>query len=206
MDGTIFDTERQYIKSWLDAAEALGFDLSEKQVFACCGLPHAKVERLYLDYYGEDFDFSAFYKEKCRRVEKMWEEEGIAIKDGFFELMEYCDKNNIPRAIATSTARSTAEYMLKRAGVEKFFDACVCCDEIENGKPNPDIFLEAAKRIGVPAEQCVCAEDSKNGIIAAHAAKTVSVFIPDAIAADDEIRSAADYVFENLADIITLLN
>ena len=76
---------------------------------------------------------------------------------------------------------------------------------VAHGKPHPDIYLETAKRLGLRKEDCLVIEDSKNGILAAHAAKMDVIMIPDMIAPDDELKAMCYQVMEKLEDILTVL-
>ena len=76
---------------------------------------------------------------------------------------------------------------------------------VAHGKPHPDIYLETAKRLDLRKEDCLVIEDSKNGILAAHAAKMDVIMIPDMIAPDDELKAMCYQVMEKLEDILTVL-
>lgn len=205
MDGTLTDTERQYCKNWIAAGEEIGINLTEEFLKTCMGFPRHEVRKKYLRLFGDDFDFEGLRLRMKERVKSQWEEYGVPLKEGAKGLLEYCRDKNIPCVVATSTYRESAEYMLKSAGIYDYFTAVVCGDDIENGKPNPDIFLEAAKRIGISATDCGGVEDSKSGIQAVRSAGMISFFIEDTLQADDEIRENADYVCSGLCDVLEIL-
>ena len=148
MDGTLLDTEHQYIEGYLKLAQERGLNMDKKFPYTCMGLPREMVRKRYRDTFGADFDFEGFRAEMINRVHTLWQNEGIAIKPGVVEFLDYCDNNGILCAVATSTTRDSAEMMLKTTNIFDRFGAVVCGDEIENGKPSPDIFIAAAKRLG----------------------------------------------------------
>lgn len=209
MDGTLLDTERQYIDGYIELAKEWGLDLPPELPYECMGLPREKVRQKYAEYYGEDFEFENFRNEMMERLHKVWESDGIPVKPGVKELLEYCREMKIPCAVATSTSRESAVPMLKKTGLFDYFASVVCGDEIKNGKPNPDIFLEGARRIGVPPEKCGGAEDSRSGICAVHRANMTAFFMIDVLQPDAEIEETADYICTDMykvLDIVEKLN
>lgn len=204
MDGTIFDSEQQYEKAFFYAAECMGVDFSEEFFFSFCGRQRNAIERICKDRYGEDFDFERFVKLKEEYTEKLRKTEGIPLKKGFWELINFLKENNIPYIIASSTSTKRLKGMLETAGVADCFKKFIGGDVVENGKPAPDIFLLAAETIGVKPNECIGVEDSQNGIVAVRAANMTSVFIPDCIAPNDIIRKSSDYILNSLDEIISL--
>ena len=205
MDGTLLDTERQYIDGYIELAKEWGLELPKELPYECMGLPREKVRQKYAEYYGEDFEFEKFKGEMMERLHKLWERDGIPVKTGVQELLDYCREREIPCAVATSTARESAVPMLKKAGLLEYFTSVVCGDEIKNGKPNPDIFLEGARRIGVPPEKCGGAEDSRSGICAVHSASMTAFFMIDVLEPDKEIEKTADYICSDMFKVMDII-
>ena len=205
MDGTVLDTELQYFEGWKKAIEADGRVFDIDLFNYCCGRPMNVIREAHLKRYGNDLDFEAIRQAKVDYSFDAWNKNGIVIKDGFKELISYAKDNGIKTAIATSTKRESVDWMLNKAGIVDCFDEIVCGDEIERGKPNPDIYLKAASKIGVKPENCVGVEDSSTGLLAVCNAKMTAVFVPDLIPVNDEIRGNADYIVETLADIIQIV-
>lgn len=94
---------------------------------------------------------------------------------------------------------------LESARVEKYFDALVCGEDVTNGKPDPEVFLTAAQKIGIEPEQCIAFEDSFNGIKSAFAAGMTTVMVPDFIQPTDEILSMVNYLCSDLSNAAELL-
>jgi HAD superfamily hydrolase (TIGR01509 family) len=105
-------------------------------------------------------------------------------------------------ALATSSVSASARPFLERTGIERFFDVIVTGDEIERGKPHPDIYLLAAKKLGVPADACLVIEDALSGVAAARAANMRVAAIPDTRFVDPrEYKKEADHVFRDLSEV-----
>lgn len=201
MDGTLLDTEKQYIDEYFNIGKERNMNLPKDLPYSCMGLPRPKVREQYQKHYGKDFDFDEFRAEMIRRVHLLWEEQGINLKPGVIEILNYCKEEGIPCAVATSTTRQSAVPMLKKAGIIDYFDAIVCGDEVEKGKPNPDIFLKAAKEINTEPEFCGGCEDSRSGITGVAAAGMPAFFIPDVLNADEEIKNIADFVCSDMLKV-----
>lgn len=111
-----------------------------------------------------------------------------------------------PLALASSANRELIDLVLELAGLSESFAASVSSEEVANGKPSPDVYLEAARRLGVPPERCVAVEDSGNGIRAAHAAgmRVIAVPNPDLPPAADTLE-LADAEMETVAELTPAL-
>ena len=142
---------------------------------------------------------------RTQHVYKIRETEGIPVKKGVKDIFEYIRNNGLKCAVATSTRRESAEKTLHEIGVWDYLDAVVYGDEVERGKPEPDIFLRAAKAIGVNPSEAVVVEDSINGIKAGYAADMRVVHIPDTIAIDDDIRKLTYMVCADLNGLIDVV-
>ena len=135
-----------------------------------------------------------------------WRAGGIALKPGLVELLEYLALHEIPAAVATSSDREYAGFSLKAAGLdERRFALVVTGDEVENGKPAPDIYLEALRRLGVKPARSLALEDSDAGILAAARAGMISVLVPDLKPPSPAAREAAFRVLTSLHEVVPLL-
>ena len=111
----------------------------------------------------------------------------VPVKKGVHEILDYFKEKEFRVAVASSSAVSQIESNLKTAGVREYFSKIVSGTEVKQGKPAPDIFLLAAKRIDLEPEECFVFEDSANGIKAGKAAGCITVMVPDLIEASPEI-------------------
>jgi HAD superfamily hydrolase (TIGR01509 family) len=109
-------------------------------------------------------------------------------------------------AVATSSVSASARPFLDRHRITAFFEVIITGDEIERGKPEPDIYLCAAEKIGIAASECLVIEDSLSGIAAAKAAKMRVAAIPDRRFVDPrKYEKGADYVLSDLSEIPALI-
>ena len=105
-------------------------------------------------------------------------------------------------AVASSSNRPVIDAVLDTAGLNELFEVTVSSEEVERGKPAPDVYVEAARRLGVAPELCAAVEDSANGIRSARAAGMRVIAIPNRrYPPADDALAAADVVLESLADL-----
>ena len=205
MDGILIDSERQSNEGWLWAAGQLGVDMPMWLIDSFKGAPAELCCKFFDDYYKGVIDYWEAKELRTRHVYKIRETEGIPVKKGVNDIFEYIRNNGLKCAVATSTRRESAEKILHEIGVWDYLDAVVYGDEVERGKPEPDIFLRAAKAIGVNPSEAVVVEDSINGIKAGYAADMRVVHIPDTIAIDDDIRKLTYMVCADLNGLIDVV-
>lgn len=205
MDGVLIDSERQSNEGWLWAAEQLGVDMPMWLIDSFKGAPAELCCKFFDDYYKGAIDYWEAKELRTQHVYKIRETEGIPVKKGVKEVFEYIRNNGLKCAVATSTRRESAEKTLHKIGVWDYLDAVVYGDEVEHVKPEPDIFLRAAKAIGISPSEAVVVEDSINGIKAGYAADMRVVHIPDTIAIDDDIRKLTYMVCADLNGLIDVV-
>lgn len=205
MDGVLIDSERQSNEGWLWAAAQLGVDMPMWLIDSFKGAPAELCCKFFDDYYKGVIDYWEAKELRTQHVYKIRETEGIPVKKGVKDIFEYIRNYGLKCAVATSTRRESAEKTLHEIGVWDYLDAVVYGDEVEHGKPEPDIFLRAAKAIGVNPSEAVVVEDSINGIKAGYAADMRVVHIPDTIAIDDDIRKLTYMVCADLNGLIDVV-
>lgn len=202
MDGLLLDSERIYGVAWADTAREMGIPLTQEMIHATIGM-NAKVSEQYMKgCLGADFDFHTFHEAARHLTYRRLEEEGIPLKPHAAEILQWLTEAGWRLALATSTREHVARHLLQARGLMGYFDTLCFGSQVERGKPYPDIFLLAARRLGVAPEACVVLEDSPNGIAAAHAAGMTSLWIPDQITPQERPDTAqtADYLFASLEE------
>ncbi len=198
MDGLMLDTEGMSRAGWVRTFAERGLPFREDQFRELVGLNVSDVRKRMLAWYGPDFPFELVYARKLVHVDDIIAQEGIMQKPGLPEFLAAADSLGLAKAVATSTARKRALYKLERAGLAGRFAAFACGDEISNGKPAPDIFLLAARLLGLPPAECLALEDSDPGVLAAQAAGMRVLIIPDVKPPSAEARRAAWAVLPDL--------
>jgi HAD superfamily hydrolase (TIGR01509 family) len=203
MDGLMVDTEPIYRRAWQSAAQACGYPFDDSFYLTLIGKPTPVSELALLEHFGESFPLADFRM----RWSGLWlgevKSSGIPTKPGLSELLAFFAQRELPVAVATSSAREYAAISLRAAKLDTWFEHVVTGDEVERGKPFPDIFLESARRLGVDARRCVALEDSDAGVLAASAAGMTTIMVPDLKAPSAEARSAAFSIVASLFDART---
>ena len=203
MDGTLFDTETLTLMALRTVSHNHG-EREDIDVFypSTCGvtLPHA--EQLYKAFYGEEYPFYERREEVRLWINAYIDTHGIPIKTGAVELLTHLKANGYKIALATSTRRASAEGHIRKANFEPFFDATVCGDEVEHSKPHPEIFLTAARKLGVHPENCCVVEDSYFGVEAGAASGMKVFMIPDLNPPREKEKELAYHIGNTLLDII----
>ena len=179
MDGLMLDTERLALKAWQLAGADFGFPISDDIFITMLGRNRRDSDRILVEVFGSDFPVNAVRKRRRAYVDGWIDEGKLSIKSGLLELLDFLDKVSMPKAVATSTAYGRAIYKLSLVNLLDRFPIVIAGDQVEKGKPAPDIFLAAALRLEVAPKYCLVLEDSDAGIQAAYDAGMTSVMIPD---------------------------
>ncbi len=188
MDGTMFDTERLRFKVLKEASKTLfGKEMSDELLYDSLGVSAVTGEKLAKQLYGEEFPYKKIRALADDLERKYVRENGVPVKEGLYNLLERLKKNQVLIAIATSSRREIVMEYLIRAKVLRYFDIVVCGDEVENGKPHPEIFEKAAAELCCEPEKCMIVEDSTNGLKAAIAAGGIPIYIKDIKDAEEEV-------------------
>jgi len=165
--------------------------------------------RLAVEFYKKAFGLSVPTEEMMRRRGEI-ATEFFANRVGLFpnvkEVLEELRQMKLRLAVATSSVSASARPFLDRHELTKFFEVIVTGEEVERGKPAPDIYLCAAQKLGIPADACLVVEDALPGIAAAKSARMRVVAIPDRRFADShEYEKEADYVLNSLKELLALV-
>jgi HAD superfamily hydrolase (TIGR01509 family) len=204
MDGLLLDTEEVYRQAFIGAAASLGFELPEDFYRRMVGLADGECYALIQHQLGPSVSMMRYRGEVDTWMQRLLST-GIPIKPGAVELIDDFVRHGLPIVVATSTNRTTAESHLGQSGFLQRIDTIVTWQDVERGKPHPDIFIKAALEIGVAPQRCLVLEDSPLGICGAHAAGTMPVMVPDLLAATDELRRMCVAVVADLYEARALL-
>jgi HAD superfamily hydrolase (TIGR01509 family) len=200
MDGLMLDTEPIYRTSWQRAAAELGYVITDHAYEAFIGRRTEDCERELAERAGSAFAIDRFRA----RWPAIWHEladAGIATRPGLDLLLHFATARGFKLAVATSTQRALTELTLRSGGLEaNRFGVIVTGDQIAHGKPAPDIYLEAARRLAVPPAACVALEDSDAGVLSASRAGMTALMVPDMKAPAPEAAAAAFRVLRSLAE------
>lgn len=206
MDGLMLDTETIAKLCWERAFAETGREMSGAMYAKMIGRNKRDCIALLHETYGHDFDFEATYAQCSVYYEEHVAQHGVPLKAGVRELLEELSALGVPLAVATSTRGNKARARLESAGLLPFFQTVVAGDEVAHGKPAPDIYLEAAKRLGIDPAISFALEDSHAGVRAAHAAGLRVIMVPDLLPATAEIEKLTHHVMPSLHEVRAILN
>jgi HAD superfamily hydrolase (TIGR01509 family) len=198
MDGLMLDTETLAMRAWHETAAALGVEFDAGLCLCLIGHNFAACAQLIRTHYANGYPVDALLGGWHVAYDAIVAREGVALKAGVHELLDWLDAERLPRAIATSTRRARAESKLVQAGLLARFDALVGGDEVAHGKPAPDIYLEAARRLAVEPAHCVVLEDSEPGVRAGLAAGMTVIMVPDLVEPSAALAAQCRHVARSL--------
>ena len=165
--------------------------------------------RLAVEFYKNAFHISASLEELMRQRGEI-AIDFFANRVGLFPsakmTLEQLREMKLPLAVATSSVSASARPLLDRTGIRSLFSVVITGDEVQQGKPHPDIYLRAAKKLGISPEACLVIEDSLAGIAAGKGAHMRVAAIPDRRFVDPrEYEKEANYVLGSLSEIPALI-
>lgn len=166
-DGTLADTMPAHYRAWLQVTAAYGIAFDEDRFYALAGRPTRTIIATLAREVGIeiDIDHAAQLKEESFLAQL----EGVAAIDPVVDVVRRC-RGRIPMAVVTGGYANVCQKILTRCGIADCFQAIVASEDTVRHKPDPDPFLEAARRLGVRPQRCVVWEDSDLGIAAATSA------------------------------------
>lgn len=205
-DGTVLDTERHNFRCWQLTARDVGIELTEDFYRSLVGLTLEDSNQLLRAQYGHHSPLDDWRAQRRQKFYQLWDDgEGPGWMAGLEQLLHYLEQRDYKRAIASSSLRAELDHKLKRSKLDPHFPIRVGGDEVAAGKPQPDVFLEAARQLQVDPRHCLVVEDSIMGVIAARAAGMEVVFVPDMITPDERVRRDCLAVLPSLAEVIGIL-
>lgn len=206
MDGTLIDTEKYFRTCWPKALAAFGYEMSDEQALSMrsLGRPFAPVH--LKEMFGEEIDYAQVREKRKELVEECIKENGIQLKPGAVELLQWLKENHIRAAIATATDMERTNRYLKMLGIHEYFDKLISATMVKEGKPSPDIYLYACEQLGRSPRECIAVEDSPNGVLSAYRAGCKVVMVPDQTPPDETLQDKLYACVEELTGIRELLS
>ncbi len=185
MDGTLLDTQRICIPAWEYAGANQGIVGMGNDIVDVCGMNSIGWSNYLINKYPT-LDVEKF---KVEMRDYIVSNLIVKFMPGAQELLEFLKANGFKIAIASGSSLESVMHHLNEVSAIHYFDAIVGGNEVENGKPAPDIFLLAAERLELNPERCFIFEDSANGIRAGYAAKMNCIGVPDIVDFDEDTQS-----------------
>ncbi len=188
MDGLLIDSERIIMQACIAAAAEFGIAYSQAHYVDLIGRNATDSTRVMTEQLGGEANFN----QVLQRVDAILAAlpAPFPLKLGALETIQFFHQKNVPCAVASSSYKNIVQNRLTQVGVFDYFSAITSGDEVTNGKPHPDIYLLALKKLGYQAADCIAFEDSELGARAAIAAGLKVIVVPD-------LKSPSDFVKEN---------
>lgn len=198
LDGVIVDTAKYHYLAWKELANSLGIDFTEKENEQLKGVSRVRSLEKILSWGNKTLPQDEFTRlmatkndEYLSYINKMNESELLPeVKDRLTFI------KNKRQGIALGSASKNARYIIEKVDVKDMFDAVVDGTDVSKAKPDPEVFLIAAKLLNIEPENCIVFEDSVAGVQAANTAKMISIGI-----GSEEVLGEADYVFKDFTEI-----
>lgn len=201
MDGIIIDSEPVHSKAKMDTFAHYGIPFQEKDLIHYMGMnSHDGFQKILKDYHCTDIPLQEMIDYKHHRYMEVLKKGDIQPIAGTVDLIKQLYATGMPLALATSSWRPSMETVLSRFGISDYFQVKIAGDEVKVSKPDPTIYLLAAKGIGVKPEDCAVLEDTKAGITAAKRAGMYCIAYHNPNSGNQDL-SDADWIVEHISDI-----
>lgn len=180
LDGTLVDSADAHFASWVDALRAVGRSVTRAQFQATFG---QRNDQILSGWLGPDAPPELARRigdEKERAYRRFVREGGVVVLPGAAHWVAALDALGWKQAIASSAPKENVEVVLDVLGWRRYFGALVAAEDVRVGKPDPEVFLTAAARLGVPPARCIVVEDAPSGIEAARRGGMRSIGVGEA--------------------------
>lgn len=206
MDGLLVDTEVISYQCYKKLIESYGYTFTMDDYVKDYPGRQLKVSLQFIkERYHLDYDIEETFQYFHQREVQLMQEDGVALKAGAKELLQYLHGHQYKIALATSSLAARANQILKDCQVLDYFDTMVYGPDVSRGKPFPDIFLKACEKLDVLPSEAIVLEDSEAGIQAAYDAHIPVYCIPDLKQPGKEYVQKAQGVLSSLLDVILVI-
>ena len=204
MDGLLLDTERVSHDCWTAASQSMGQQVEESIFKGIIGMNRKSWEAKLRNDLDHQLDVDRLIELANEHYTRAIEA-GVPMKVGARDCLDWLDSKQVPQALATSTSRSYTMRKLEPHGLKPYFQSMVTGDQVEHGKPHPEIFNRAAEGMDLAANDCIVFEDSRLGVLGAAASGAEVALVFDIAVHDEESLSKADHRFDTLLDALPYL-
>jgi len=207
MDGLMIDSERVTYEGYQKIMGERGYVIDLSFYTTLLGRPITSIYQTFYDAYGNDFPIDEIINEVHLYIQNQFDTFGVPLKKGLIDLLKYLHQNKYKTMIATSSNRERVNRMLGTDGANilHYFNDSICGDEVKEGKPNPEVFLKACKKLAISPDEAYVLEDSEMGILAAHNAAIKCICVPD-LKQPETIYAEKTYkIVTSLLDVITII-
>lgn len=200
MDGVIIDSEPIHFEVDMQTMEKLGVNISKDELNKYVGTTNEYMLTELINKYKIEKSIDEITEYKINLTINKIKDAKIDAIDGIRELLVELKNNNINTAIGSSSTRDLIDAVIEKFKLKSYFDYIVSGDEVKEGKPKPDIYLEASKRLNIEPSECIVIEDSKNGVLAAKNAGMKCIGFKNENSGNQDL-SRADIIVDSIKDI-----
>ena len=204
MDGLLIDSERIIMQACISAAKDIGIIYTQAEYTQLIGRAGPDSTRRMIEQLNGVENFNRVMQGLDARLAEF--NHSFPLKPGALELLQHYQANNIICSVASSSPTQHINHRLSQIGVLNFFSHVTSGQEVTHGKPNPDIYLLAIKKLGLKASECIAFEDSETGARAAIAAGLKVVVVPDLQQPSGFVTEHCHQVVISLKDWLTRVN
>ena len=196
LDGVLIDTEKLYFRFWKEASKFFGYELKDEEALSFRSLEVNSGRKLIKEYSGGLLDYDIVKNKRIELMDEYFKNHPIEVKKHAFSFLEKQRNENKKIVIVTANAMEKANKILKETGLDKCVDEVISAKDVNRGKPFPDVYLYALKRMSLKADNVIVFEDSPNGLKASKGAGCFTLMIKDMTPLKDDMSYVDAYVEE----------
>lgn len=206
LDGLLVNSEKLYWQANIEAAKEYHLNTPEDAYLKLTGATEKEMQGFYHKYFKSIEERDQFIKRTDDLVWKWTDERKLKLQKGVQEALDKFQELNLPMAIASSNYDEVVQHALWATGIRNYFNFYLSYKDVQNGhikaKPAPDIYLLAAKKLGISPDELLIFEDSSTGVQAAKNADIKCVMIPDLIPASAKDKQNATMICTDFFDFL----
>jgi len=202
MDGLLLDSEKISLATFIEACRENNYEPDVSDYYRCIGTTPPKTREILMDAYGSAFPYQAVSDLWRKKFNEQALNYPIPLKDGVLDVLKFLESRGIEKAVVTSTYQEPARKMLSNANIVRFFGFIIGGDEITHGKPDPEIYLAACRKLGESPADCLALEDSNNGVLSASAAGLMVIQVPDLVEPSEDVKAMGHKIVKSLVDVL----
>ncbi|OUO56868.1 HAD family hydrolase [Candidatus Avelusimicrobium gallicola] len=202
MDGLLFDTEPIYFECYKKAAAEDGLNFTYELFESCVGISREEAARFILQHFGPQTDMQKLHVRTGEIFEEYLANDGeIRFRPGAKQAVEFFYNRGLKVALASSNITRWVMFLLEKKGIKKYFSSVTTSDDVFRPKPDPEVYLKTAQKLGVDVSECLVFEDSVAGATAAISARMRTCVVPQIKKPTQFVRENAFKIYHSLEDI-----
>jgi len=204
LDGVLVDTENLNCQAWIEVSKSYDFSFSKKDFAKYAGKQGKFMDKDLIEKFHLRIKKGVLYEEKRKISTKLLREKEIKIMPCVRTTLRFLKKKGLKIAVATGSPKNETLLKLKKTKLFHYFSAIVSGLEVKRGKPYPDSYLLATKKLGFSPKECFAIEDSQAGLESAKSAGLICFVVPSDFSKNQDF-SKADKVFPSLKNLVEFL-